>query len=724
MLKSVLLTLALIFPALSQAQEAKPNHLLGQSSPYLQQHLYNPVDWYPWGAEALEKAKREGKPIFLSIGYSTCHWCHVMEEESFTNPEIAAYLNENFVSIKVDREERPDLDEQYMLVTQALTGSGGWPNSVFLTSGGDPFYAGTYFPPDDFLDVLQKVNGEWKANSTALSADAAGLSAYIRDYMNRSAAARDVTPEAIRTAAQSVLPDMDEFNGGLGVAPKFPQESLFLFLLDQAERDGDPAMLAAVTNILDGMVKGGVYDHVGGGFHRYATDPEWRIPHFEKMLYNQAMIGRLLTRGWETTQEPAYRWAAERTFDYVLREMQAPAGGFYAAQDADSLDKGGDLVEGAFYIWTPEEIRAASAQADMLIETFNVVENGPFEGANILYRSDLPEGDFESLNKGLEDLRLTREHRPRPFTDQKIVTGWNGAMIQTLAEAGAVFQRPDYSLAARKAAQFLVANLLDDTGLKRSYINGTAGIDAHLADYAALGMAALALQDYGDTSADWLALAQHMATEIPARFGTADGRYRMAEKTDGIGVYKPLDDSELPAGNALTLELFAALSRRTDNPAYAQQAQLLQAAIAGAALEQPVARAFTLKAAQDFTLGATGTLRYLSGGAVRISAEQDRKNGRMVLNIQLKDGWHINAHKPLDDFFVPTDVAINGQPAPADIYPEPKVKQLGFNPAPLALYEGALQLTVPLETGETALTVQACSDTVCLSPETVVFRVW
>ena len=364
---------AIIFAQPLWAQEPAPNHLLGQTSPYLVQHLYNEVDWYPWGDEALEKARLEGKPIFLSIGYATCHWCHVMEEESFENEEIGAFLNENFISIKIDREERPDLDEQFMLVTQTVSGSGGWPNSLFLTSEAEPFYGGTYYPPEAFMSVISQINELWRNERAAIEENAQQLGDVVRGYLARKARARPLTPQLAGAVAQRMLLTMDEFNGGFGVAPKFPQESSLLFLLDMAEREADQKLLEAVQAAARGMVNGGIHDQAGGGFHRYAIDNEWAVPHFEKMLYNQALIGRLLMRLDGVQPEPAFARAALRTFDYVLRDMQAPDGGFYAAEDADSLTPDGAREEGVFYVWTPDQIRTATgADAGFLIDALSV----------------------------------------------------------------------------------------------------------------------------------------------------------------------------------------------------------------------------------------------------------------------------------------------------------------------------------------------------------------
>ena len=717
-----MILVALTLGTAASAQEA--NHLLGQDSPYLQQHLYNEVDWYPWGEEALAKARAEGKPIFLSVGYSACHWCHVMREESFENEEIGAFLNEYYVSIKIDREERPDLDEQFMLVTQSLTGSGGWPNSVFLTSNADPFYAGTYFPPDTFLNILRQINDEWQADRATLSADAAEFSEVIRGYMNSSAAAKDLTPEAVRAAANGILTEIDEFNGGLGVAPKFPRESAFLFLLDQAQRDGDTEMLAAVLGALDGMLMGGIQDHVGGGFHRYSVDPEWHVPHFEKMLYNQALIGRLLVRAWDITGEARYRRAAERTFDYVLREMRDPAGGFYSAQDADSLDADGQSEEGVFYVWTPSQVRAVlGADAEYIIEVFNIVDDGNFEGANSIHLTD--DVDFSRLDPLLDKMRAARLQRPVPLTDRKIVVAWNAVMIETLAEAGYVFDRPDYYEAAAQAATFILSNMMVGDDLLRVSIDGNVSIDGQLADYAGFGLALLALQDYG-SSMDWLTDAERMAAQM-ARFIEQGRPYRMTETVDGLGPYYPIDDSEIPSGNALALNLLVSLGNRMEAPLYTQQALILAAALSANALAAPEVRGYTLIGSQALNLGGTGNVRSVSSGAVRVAANIDPAAGTITVRIKVKDGWHVNAHEPLEDYFIPTDLAVAGVPIAAGDYPEPLLKALTFNDELLSLYEGELELVGVIPDAVPAvavLTIQACSNEICLQPEEVRFTLW
>lgn len=338
---------ASVATATTRIADGKPNRLLEEASPYLQQHAYNPVDWYPWGKEAFEKARRENKPILLSVGYSTCHWCHVMEEESYSDPKIARALNEGFVAIKVDRERRPDVDETYLLATQLLTNSsGGWPNHVFLTPDLKPFFAGTYFPPGVFRQTLRQVSLYWAIDMPTLQREGERVARIIRVVMSRRAAARDVTRSAVDGAVTELTKNLDRQYGGLGLQPKFPRENILLFLLDQAEKYDTPQALEAVTKTLNGMLHGGIHDQVGGGFHRYAVDRKWLVPHFEKMLFNQAGVGRALVQAWRITGNRRYSNAARNLFDFVLRDLTAPGTGFYSAYDADSPKADGETKEG------------------------------------------------------------------------------------------------------------------------------------------------------------------------------------------------------------------------------------------------------------------------------------------------------------------------------------------------------------------------------------------
>ncbi len=737
MLNPMRIFLSLLLILLALPSFAK-NRLAQESSPYLQQHADNPVDWYPWGPEALEKAQAEGKMIFLSIGYASCHWCHVMEAESFENEEIAAYLNEHFISIKVDRERRPDLDEQFMLVTSALTGSSGWPNSVFLTPDAEPFFAGTYFPPDAFQQTLETIVDVWKTDNAALRSEAFTISQRLRDYLDQTSVLGDVTDADINAAATAMLGNLDDFNGGFGTAPKFPRENVLLFLLDQAERSGDPALMQAVTLTLDGMVRGGIHDHVGGGFHRYATDPEWNIPHFEKMLYNQALIGRLLLHAYSATGNPDYARAATRTMDYILRDMRSPEGAFYAAQDADSINADGNDQEGAFYLWTQEQIeQALDREAAVIIDVFNVAKDGNFEGANVLHTTDTPLKAISDVNGMIAQrafdgllgmLNNARNKRNKPLTDKKIVLPWNAEMIITLAEASRVLNRTDYGDAAVLAAEFMLQNMWPDDGLKRIWYQGAANTDAHLVDYAALGRALLALDDYlGGADSDWLGMADRLADDMQTLFADDGQAMRMNAQTVGLGPMRPLDDNEIASGNAQALELLAGLDRRLARTGEA--APKLAAALAVDAINAPDQRAAMLVAIETQRNGMTGAMQVSNGGAVRVFASLDPEGKQLLLSVEPREGWHINAHEPLEDYLIGMELAVSETPVALTAYPKAEIKELGFSKKPLSLYDSSFVMAAPIaQTGENPVTVrltlQACNDEVCLPPDDMLFRVW
>lgn len=727
------------------AEARDANHLQGARSPYLLQHLYNPVDWYPWGPEALKKARSENKLIFISVGYSSCHWCHVMEDESFENDAIAEFLNKHFVSIKIDRERRPDLDEQFMFVTQVLTGSGGWPNSVFLTPEGDPFHAGGYFPPDIFTEVLQQVQQAWQDNPEFLRTEAAKVTHAANSYLARKSEARDITPQLVEQIASSVLEQLDPFNGGFGVAPKFPRETLFLFLLDQASRSSDPHLLQAVTEMLDGMIKGGIHDQVGGGFHRYSVDPEWHVPHFEKMLYNQALTGRLLIRAWEATGRPRYRRAAERLFDYVLRDLRDPAGAFYSAQDADSLNSDGEKAEGAFYTWTPDDLQPLGSHANLIRDVFRISPEGDLDGENVLNTwglweelSDENEPGTQAFTANLDrlllDMRSLRDKRPPPFLDRKIVVSWNAAMIETLAEASRRLGRPDYYQAASTAAQFILDNVQTPSGLARVWLEGSAEIAAQLPDYAGLGLALIALHDNAPdpvSAKAWLEGARKMADQTRVRFGPAENGHRMTETKDGLSELIPVDDNEIPSGNALALALYSRLAKRMQAPEIEQDAYRLAAAMSGFAADVPSQRGFTLKAVQELQNGEIGPVRYAANGAVRVELLKGQSSGTIEVIITIAEGWHINAHKPLEPFYIATSLALDDNFDPAIRYPAPLTKSLSFSDTPLALYETSVRLKAyrlvisdEIVPRKIKLTLQACSDDICLHPEDLSFVLW
>src|SRR5713101_2731771 len=484
------------------ARPAYTNHLATEKSPYLQLHAHNPVDWYPWGDAAFRKAKDENKPIFLSIGYATCHWCHVMENESFSDPLIGDMMNATFVSIKVDREERPDIDSVYMAVSQMLTGGGGWPLTILMTPDKKPFFAATYIPKEDrfgrrgLLTLIPEVAKAWGDKHAEIVGSADQITSALQQRSGSSPGSR-LTEETLTESFRQLASRFDPMRGGFLPAPKFPSPHQLLFLLRYWKRTGDVKALAIVEKTLEAMRRGGIFDQVGYGFHRYSTDPQWLIPHFEKMLYDQAMLAMAYTEAYQATHKAEYRATAEEVLEYVLRDMRAPNGGFYSAEDADSEGK-----EGKFYLWTEPEIRAILGDADLVIAAYGVEKGGNFHGdegdvqANILRAAKTPaeiaserklpqHGVEQRLDSARRKLFAAREKRIHPPKDDKILTDWNGLMIAALAEAAQAFDRPDYDIAPRRAAGFLLTTMRTKDGrLLHRFRAGDAAIPGKLDDYA------------------------------------------------------------------------------------------------------------------------------------------------------------------------------------------------------------------------------------------------
>ncbi len=461
-----------------------PNQLAKETSPYLLQHADNPVDWYAWGEEALERARKEDKPILLSIGYSACHWCHVMAHQSFENEAIAALMNEKFINIKVDREERPDIDTVYMEAVQTLTGHGGWPLTVFLTPEGKPFYGGTYFPPEDrdgmpgLPRVLEAAAEAYHQRRQDIEATAQKL----KETMSKPIIA-DTQPlvvDLLVKAYLSLKKDYDSSNGGFGTAPKFPQPLALDYLLRYYHRHRDETALEVVTHSLEKMARGGIYDQIGGGFHRYATDGHWQVPHFEKMLYDNAQLSQVYLHAYLVTGDGLFRSIATETLDYVLREMTDAKGGFYSAQDADT-----EGTEGTYYLWTPKEITEAVGEVNSkeVIEYYGVTEKGNFDERNILHVA-ADKAKAELIEKARVVLLEKRQQRVRPGRDEKVLASWNGLMLASLAEAACALNRPDYLAAATANGRFLLDTMISDGRLNHSYKDGEARIDGYLDDYA------------------------------------------------------------------------------------------------------------------------------------------------------------------------------------------------------------------------------------------------
>jgi len=585
----------------AQAESGTPhtNRLADESSPYLLQHAHNPVDWYPWGEEALEKARRENKLIFLSVGYAACHWCHVMERESFTDAEIAKFMNENFVNVKVDREERPDVDQIYMTAVQLISGNGGWPMSVFLLPDGRPFFGGTYFPARDgdrgvstgFLTVLKQIDEVWQTQRDRVEQQADTLTTAIK---SAQAPAPDeegdeaLKPSLVRAAFETLKDQFDQSHGGFSVSevgPKFPEASNLVFLIhrmqDQGVSEEDrKAARSMLIKTLDGMISGAMYDHLGGGFHRYSVDQRWQIPHFEKMLYDNGQLLSVYAEAFQATGQKEYQRIVEGTADFVIRVLQDSKGGYYSALDADSEGE-----EGKFYRWTAEELNEFEQSESLKLAraVFNLQGEPNFEGEFYVPdpRMTLTEAarkrdlDYDELLERLRPARRQlfnrRSKRSRPLTDQKILTAWNGLLIAGLADAGRILQRDDWIDAAAGAAEFIEQELTtDDNRLLRSYAQGKAKLNAYIDDYAFYSSGLLALhRATGDER--WLKLARLITEkQIELFHDEASGSFYFTSNDHPTLIVRTKDpaDGAIPAGTSVTLENLAYLADHTKGDRY------------------------------------------------------------------------------------------------------------------------------------------------------------
>jgi len=564
----------------------KENRLAREQSPYLLQHKQNPVDWFPWGAEAFEKARREDKPIFLSIGYATCHWCHVMERESFESETVAAVMNEHFVAIKVDREERPDIDKIYMTAVQSMTGQGGWPLSVFLTPELEPFYGGTYFPPEGnygrpgFRQLLQKVHESWTARAPELRKSAASMAKALREMGEKTRVAHtEQEPEfLLRNAAEQFKAEFDEKDGGFGGAPKFPRPSLPIFLARFAEEYSDPQAAEMVATTCRAMIRGGIHDQIGGGFHRYSVDEKWLVPHFEKMLYDNAQLISLFSEIHRLQPDPVFEEAVARTHVYLMRDMRHSEGGFFSAEDADSEGR-----EGLFYCWTRAEFEKllTSEEFALACRIFGVTEGGnfhdhsdpnPLPGLNVLSLATLPKNQKEEklLSKIREKLLATRAKRPRPLLDDKVLTSWNALLISGYAHASIAFNKPEYALTAMGILNFIDKHLTDPaTGrLSHRWRNGHRDKISLLEDHAFLLAALVDLYEC-TLDAAHLHRAKKLAGEMIHLFhDEKNGAFwQRAEGDDLIARVKDEYDGAEPSGNSVAIVSLLRLGELLDDAA-------------------------------------------------------------------------------------------------------------------------------------------------------------
>ena len=727
------------------------NRLIHETSPYLLLHAHNPVDWYPWGDEALALAKRENRLIFLSVGYATCYWCHVMEREVFSNPEIAKMMNEHFINIKIDREERPDLDEIYMTATQLLIQRAGWPNSVFLTPDLKPFYAGTYFPPIDtpnrpgFPTILDAVHEAWVEREAEVIESADQISTAIematsRGFTTLTGRALD---QSVTTAALDYLRTAyDTTNGGFGGAPKFPSPSNLEFLLSEYERESGlqtpptkDELLKMVTQTLDMMAYGGIYDQMGGGFHRYSVDAKWLVPHFEKMLYDNAQLAKIYLKVYQLTEEPQYRRVAEEIFGFIFREMSAPEGGFYSALDAET-----DAEEGKYYVWTTDEIQKVlgKKEASRFNTVYGVDKGANFEGKNVLY---VPEGSAsESALKDLaaarEKLLAARAEREYPLLDTKVIVNWNGLMIDALAYGYDVLGDERYLNAASKAARFILDTMRKPDGeLLHTYTAGVVKQDAYLDDYAFLARGLLGLyRATGDE--EWLDSAKTLTDQMIQLFW--DDRnggfyYTKADAKHLIVRSKKPYDSAIPSGNAVAVENLLALG---DN--YREYAEKTLHIFAESMVQSPSSFMHAHFALNNY-LTSEADQNASERSIVSATATVKNRNGEVyTVEMQLKiaAGWHINANPPGQDNLIPTTVAVDAD-APVEIveivYPKGRTTRFEFSDTPLNVYEETLTIPLRLKLKPDArlgeefsitlqLTYQPCNDTQCLLPQTLDIR--
>ena len=567
------------------------NRLATETSPYLLQHAHNPVDWYPWGEDAFVKAKAEDKPILLSVGYSACHWCHVMEHESFENEQIAGLMNRLFVNIKVDREERPDVDEIYMNAVQMLTGRGGWPMTVFLTPDGKPFYGGTYFPPEDrhnipaFPRVLAGIAQAYREKPADVAKSTAEILSRLEQLAQRQQTTRPLDVSVLEKTAEGLAQHYDETHGGIGQAPKFPNSSVFSLFLRQAHATGNQRYLNMTTHTLRKMAQGGMYDHLGGGFHRYSVDERWLVPHFEKMLYDNALLARLYLEGYQASGDPFFRQVVEEILAYVEREMMSPEGGFYSTQDADS-----EGVEGKFFVWDQDEVMRILGDdvGEIFCRYYDVTDVGNFEHKNILhptlemaqlarlFQRDVDE-TTQLIARAKDTLFAVREQRVKPGRDDKILTSWNGLMISAFAEAYKVLGHPGYLEVARRSIHFVQTALCREGRLLRSYKDGQAKFNAYLDDYACFSAALLDVYE-ATFEPEYLDRAVAFTDVLLARFWDAQEGGFFFTSSDHealISRSKSAFDGSVPSGNSVAVSVLLRLYYATEKQDYLTKAEML-----------------------------------------------------------------------------------------------------------------------------------------------------
>jgi hypothetical protein len=742
------------------------NRLIREDSPYLLQHAHNPVNWYAWGEEAFAAAVAADKPVFLSIGYSTCHWCHVMEVESFDNIEVARVLNKDFICIKMDREQYPDIDEIYMTGVQLMSGRGGWPMSNFLLPTAKPFFGATYFPAAAFINLLQKIADAWNYKRQELEASATQISAAIDRILNANKAAQTLDADLHNTTLQELLQTQDLSYGGLAGEPKFPQEPLLLLALDGVRRSRDLDVFAFVERALTAMASGGIYDQVAGGFHRYSVDAQWLVPHFEKMLYNQSQLGAVLLEAYQLSADSFFKRVLEQTLDYVLRDMQLPEGGFYSATDADSEGE-----EGTFFTWTIEELQQAlqDDEANFVINLYGVSTTGNFEGSNILNlskplqdsASDFGEqgsslDEFSShLDRILHKLYLAREQRLHPLRDDKLIVAWTGAMITTLVRAAVVLDRQDWLQAGERAARRVWRYNVDAAGqLQRIYLNAAVSIAGQLEDYVNFCQALITLFDASDNREYLQQAAQLMDTALLEFWDQQRGSFYLspAQQTGPqLTRSRNASDGATVSAVATALQCLLMLQQRRVLLAqnhgdteldYRGKIDTCIAAVLAHINDSPMSHSGLLRVIAGHEQGVAEAVQYVDGGRAKISMSEiascsdDVK--QIEVSVKLEPGWHITAAEDSENEFAAIALALAETESHWRIvktdYPSAHSTLLIAGGATTPIYEKEFTLSAELSrtelpadslsaSSEMVLKLQLCNKENCLLPQAVKFRI-
>ena len=735
------------------------NRLVREDSPYLLQHAHNPVNWYPWSEEAFEHARAQNKPVFLSIGYSTCHWCHVMEVESFDNVDVAEVLNQGFICIKMDREQYPDIDEVYMTGVQLVSGQGGWPMSSFLLADGKPFFGATYFPAASFISLLDQISEAWKTKYAELESSAMQIAKAIDRILGERKQAASLEANIIEDTVEVLSQREDRSYGGLSGEPKFPQEPLLLLLLDHIRRARDETAMGFVERALAGMGRGGIYDQIAGGFHRYSVDEQWLVPHFEKMLYNQSQLALVYLQAYELSGQPFFRRICEQTLDYVARDMQLPSGGFYSATDADSEGE-----EGTFFTWSVDELQEVLDAPEMRLVTllYAPSELGNFEGSNILNLSRPLEEhaaesgieDFtEQLDSMLQKLYDAREKRIHPLRDDKLIVAWAAAMMTAFVKAATTLGNEDYLNVARKAAAFVWSNNVDEEGcLRRIYLQGTVSIAGQLEDYGNFAEALIALFDATD-EAIYLQQAQKLMTTAITEFWDEEhaGFFLSPKQQAGPQLTRSRNasDGAILSPAATALHCLLQLSRRnaqceSDESELAQLGRIDQgiSSLLGHINDAPLSHPSMLRLLSDREEGSRDRVQWIEGGKAKISCRRmpttAAETVQIEIEIMLADGWHVTAQNNDVENFYPIEVVLGDgerhwtlvdvcMPQANGLL---QVKASGS----VAIHQNSLIIGATIQrnsepadrlcaSAELLIKLQLCSDSNCLLPQSVRLRI-